>query len=158
MSMQQNGKMPCCADLLDGLCAIMVQEPFKLLIVDSIMANLRTDYVGRGELSERQQRLGQYMKRLKQVCNPSSCNSEQQLFAHGSNHRSCSTESSSSWSHKHFPPDFSAATFKQPTNCYVITPGIRLLQHHQLRVACYLLPLLHKQHLAGCRRSARNIT
>jgi hypothetical protein len=55
------------SDLLDGLCAIMVQEPFKLLIVDSVMANLRTDYVGRGELSERQQRLGQYMKRLKHV-------------------------------------------------------------------------------------------
>jgi Rad51 len=45
----------------------MVQEPFKLLIVDSVMANLRADYVGRGELSERQQRLGQYMKRLKHV-------------------------------------------------------------------------------------------
>ena len=45
----------------------MVEEPFKLLIVDSVMANLRADYVGRGELSERQQRLGQYMKRLKHV-------------------------------------------------------------------------------------------
>ena len=45
----------------------MVHEPFKLLIVDSVMSNLRTDYVGRGELSERQQRLGQYMKRLKHV-------------------------------------------------------------------------------------------
>ena len=33
-------------DLLDGLCAIMVQEPFKLLIVDSVMANLRADYCG----------------------------------------------------------------------------------------------------------------
>jgi hypothetical protein len=66
-------QMICCADLLDSLCAIMVQEPFKLLVVDSIMANLRTDYVGRGELSERQQRLGQYLKRLKQVCGiPSS--------------------------------------------------------------------------------------
>lgn len=54
-------------DLLDGLCAIMVQEPFKLLVVDSVMANLRADYCGRGELSERQQRLGQYMKRLKHV-------------------------------------------------------------------------------------------
>eukprot|EP00892_Ulva_mutabilis_P010736 jgi/Ulvmu1/8034/UM004_0271.1 len=52
-------------ELLDGLCAIMVTEPFKLLIIDSVMCNLRSDYVGRGELSERQQRLGQYLKRLK---------------------------------------------------------------------------------------------
>jgi hypothetical protein len=34
------------AGLLDDLCAIMVQEPFKLLIIDSVMANLRTDYSG----------------------------------------------------------------------------------------------------------------
>ena len=55
-------------DLLNSLCAMMVTEPFKLLIVDSVMSNLRADYVGRGELSERQQRLGQYMKKLKVVC------------------------------------------------------------------------------------------
>lgn len=35
-----------CVGLLDDLCAIMVQEPFKLLIIDSVMANLRTDYSG----------------------------------------------------------------------------------------------------------------
>jgi hypothetical protein len=87
----------------------MVDEPFKLLIVDSIMANFRlgalflpvwakgacvlcarrcrgpavgeraapytpappagrTDFVGRGELSERQQKLGVMMAALKKVC------------------------------------------------------------------------------------------
>lgn len=39
----------------------------QLLIMDSIMANLRTDFCGRGELAERQQRLGQLMARLRKV-------------------------------------------------------------------------------------------
>uniref|UniRef100_A0A383W804 Rad51-like C-terminal domain-containing protein n=1 Tax=Tetradesmus obliquus TaxID=3088 RepID=A0A383W804_TETOB len=43
----------------------MVEEPYKLLIVDSIMALFRTDFTGRGELAERQQKLGQMMALLK---------------------------------------------------------------------------------------------
>ena len=42
---------------------------FKLLIVDSVMALFRVDYSGRGELAERQQKLGQMLSRL-QVINP----------------------------------------------------------------------------------------
>lgn len=35
--------------------------------MDSITANLRADFSGRGELAERQQRLGQLMARLRKV-------------------------------------------------------------------------------------------
>ena len=49
------------------LAAKMAEEPFKLLIMDSITANLRVDFSGRGELAERQQRLGQLMQRLRKV-------------------------------------------------------------------------------------------
>jgi meiotic recombination protein DMC1 len=45
----------------------MAEEPFRLLIMDSITANLRVDFSGRGELAERQQRLGQLMQRLRKV-------------------------------------------------------------------------------------------
>jgi Rad51 len=41
------------AELLTPLVAKMVEEPFKLLIMDSITANLRVDFSGRGELAER---------------------------------------------------------------------------------------------------------
>lgn len=40
--------------LLLGLAAKMAEEPFKLLIVDSITALFRVDFTGRGELAERQ--------------------------------------------------------------------------------------------------------
>lgn len=54
-------------DLIVSVAAMMADEPFKLLIVDSITANLRVDFSGRGELAERQQRLGQMLSRLKKV-------------------------------------------------------------------------------------------
>ncbi|CAH1964111.1 unnamed protein product [Acanthoscelides obtectus] len=40
---------------------------FKLLIVDSIMALFRVDYCGRGELADRQQKLGQMMSKLQKI-------------------------------------------------------------------------------------------
>ncbi|CAE6535465.1 unnamed protein product [Rhizoctonia solani] len=40
------------------------EKNFRLLIVDSIMALFRTDYSGRGELSERQQKLAQMLAKL----------------------------------------------------------------------------------------------
>lgn len=55
------------ADLLVALAATMSQEHYKLLIMDSIMAHLRVDFSGRGELSERQQKLGILMSRLRKV-------------------------------------------------------------------------------------------
>lgn len=54
-------------DLLIPLAAKMAEEPFKVLIVDSITANLRVDFSGRGELAERQQKLAQMMSRLKKA-------------------------------------------------------------------------------------------
>ncbi|KAJ8953983.1 hypothetical protein NQ314_007176, partial [Rhamnusium bicolor] len=40
---------------------------FKLLIVDSIMALFRVDFSGRGEIADRQQKLGQMMSRLQKI-------------------------------------------------------------------------------------------
>ncbi|CAD6247444.1 unnamed protein product [Miscanthus lutarioriparius] len=41
-------------NLLLGLAAMMAEEPFRLLIVDSVIALFRVDFSGRGELAERQ--------------------------------------------------------------------------------------------------------
>ncbi|KAL4424897.1 hypothetical protein ABPG77_002120 [Micractinium sp. CCAP 211/92] len=54
-------------DFLVPLAAKMADEPFKLLIMDSITGNLRVDFCGRGELAERQQKLGQLMQRLRKI-------------------------------------------------------------------------------------------
>lgn len=53
--------------LLEDVSGLMVEEPFKALIMDSVMGCFRSDFCGRGELSERQQRLGQLMARLRKV-------------------------------------------------------------------------------------------
>lgn len=45
----------------------MYVEEYSLLIVDSIMAPFRVDYIGRGELSERQQVLGRTLSRLIKI-------------------------------------------------------------------------------------------
>ena len=60
-------------ELIVSVAAMMADEPFKLLIVDSITANLRVDFCGRGELAERQQKLGQMLSRLKKVDHAFSC-------------------------------------------------------------------------------------
>jgi hypothetical protein len=38
-----------------------------LQVVDSLTSNFRTDFCGRGELADRQQKLGQMLSRLKKV-------------------------------------------------------------------------------------------
>jgi hypothetical protein len=40
-----------CTDLLVPLAAKMSEEPFRLIIMDSITANLRVDFTGRGTLA-----------------------------------------------------------------------------------------------------------
>jgi len=57
------------SELLDFVAAKMFEEPgvFKLLIIDSVMALFRVDFSGRGELSERQQKLGQFLSRLQKI-------------------------------------------------------------------------------------------
>ena len=58
-------------DLLNNLllqaAALMLDEPFSLLIVDSIMAPFRVEYSGRGELAERQQVLNKVLNRLQKL-------------------------------------------------------------------------------------------
>ncbi|CCU77173.1 recA [Blumeria hordei DH14] len=54
-------------ELLEGLAANFSSNEYRLLIIDSIMALYRTDYVGRGELSERQQALGAFLRRAAQM-------------------------------------------------------------------------------------------
>lgn len=51
-------------ELLDVLAFNFCTGEYRLLVIDSVMALFRTDYSGRGELSERQQALGQFLKRL----------------------------------------------------------------------------------------------
>ena len=55
------------SNALIALAAKLATEPFKLLVIDSIMAHFRVDFIGRGELSERQQRLGQFLSRLNKM-------------------------------------------------------------------------------------------
>ncbi|KAL2922687.1 Meiotic recombination protein DMC1-like protein [Bienertia sinuspersici] len=54
-------------NLLLGLAAKMAEEPFRLLIVDSVIALFRVDFSGRGELAERQQKLAQMLSRLMKI-------------------------------------------------------------------------------------------
>lgn len=46
-------------ELLVHACAMMSEARYALLVVDSATALYRTDYTGRGELAERQQKLAQ---------------------------------------------------------------------------------------------------
>ena len=54
-------------ELLEGLALNFATNEYRLLIVDSVMALFRTEYVGRGELSERQQVLGTFLRRATQM-------------------------------------------------------------------------------------------
>lgn len=56
-------------DLLNALSVKFAEEmgKYKLLIVDSIISLFRTDFTGRGELGERQQKLNQFLSRLLRI-------------------------------------------------------------------------------------------
>ncbi|KAL0699408.1 hypothetical protein Bca4012_055530 [Brassica carinata] len=54
-------------NLLLGLAAKMSEEPFKILIIDSIIALFRVDFTGRGELADRQQKLAQMLSRIIKI-------------------------------------------------------------------------------------------
>jgi meiotic recombination protein DMC1 len=56
--------------MMAHICALLAdpdQGPFRVLIVDSIISLFRVDFSGRGELSERQQKLNKHMKQLSNV-------------------------------------------------------------------------------------------
>lgn len=54
-------------DLVENLGKELCQGQYKLIIVDSILANFRVDYCGRGELNERQQKLNQHLSKLNRI-------------------------------------------------------------------------------------------
>ncbi len=54
-------------ELLQDAAALMSESRFALMIVDSATALYRTDYQGRGELSERQMNLGQFLRQLTRL-------------------------------------------------------------------------------------------
>ncbi|CAB9525920.1 and recombination protein RadA [Seminavis robusta] len=54
-------------ELLKMAAAIMSQDRYALLVVDSATALFRTDYTGRGELSERQMQMGQFLRQLTRL-------------------------------------------------------------------------------------------
>lgn len=53
--------------LLKQACALMSEDRFALLVVDSATALYRTDFMGRGELSERQTHLAQFLRQLSRM-------------------------------------------------------------------------------------------
>mmetsp|Transcript_8451 Transcript_8451/g.20771 ORF Transcript_8451/g.20771 Transcript_8451/m.20771 type:complete len:329 (-) Transcript_8451:715-1701(-) len=55
-------------EILNSAGALMAEMKFAVLIVDSIIALYRTDFVGRGELNSRQQHLGKFLKQLQRKC------------------------------------------------------------------------------------------
>lgn len=55
------------AELLIELGEFFATGHFRLLVIDSLVALFRTDYIGRGELSERQQRLGLFLQKLTKI-------------------------------------------------------------------------------------------
>ncbi|CAL9738327.1 meiotic recombination protein Dmc1p [Monosporozyma servazzii] len=54
-------------ELVEQLGSELSSGDYRLIIVDSIMANFRVDYCGRGELNERQQRLNQHLSKLNRL-------------------------------------------------------------------------------------------
>jgi meiotic recombination protein DMC1 len=55
------------SSLLVLAASCMLEEHYSLLIIDSLMSCFRTDYTGRGELSERQQQLGKLLNKLMKL-------------------------------------------------------------------------------------------
>jgi meiotic recombination protein DMC1 len=55
------------AELITEIASRFHEDHYKLLVVDSITALFRVDYSGRGELADRQQKLGRMMSSLIKV-------------------------------------------------------------------------------------------
>ncbi|KAL6927011.1 Meiotic recombination protein dmc1 [Hanseniaspora valbyensis] len=60
-------------ELTEQLGSELADGQYGLIIVDSIMANFRVDYTGRGELNERQQKLNQYLSKLGRLAEEFNC-------------------------------------------------------------------------------------
>jgi DNA repair protein RAD51 len=59
--------------LLQQASALMAENRYAILIVDSATALYRTDYTGRGELAARQQHMGQFMRYLQRIADEFGC-------------------------------------------------------------------------------------
>lgn len=53
--------------LVEKAQSVMKEKNIRLVIVDSLSAHFRTDYIGRGTLSERQQKLNRHMHDLQKL-------------------------------------------------------------------------------------------
>ena len=53
--------------LLDNAEKMIKEENIKMLIIDSLMVHFRSEYIGRGRLAERQQKLAQHLSRLHRL-------------------------------------------------------------------------------------------
>eukprot|EP01051_Picozoa_sp_SAG22_P015497 SAG22_NODE_2032_length_3108_cov_2.267531_2_plen_232_part_00 len=54
-------------ELLDMAAAMFAEDQYRILIIDSCTALFRSEYMGRGELSERQQKLNKYLSKLTKL-------------------------------------------------------------------------------------------
>eukprot|EP00727_Mastigamoeba_balamuthi_P011266 m51a1_g6762 Meiotic recombination protein DMC1 putative (340) ;mRNA; r:95797-97108 len=54
-------------DLLTEVAARMVDDVYRLLVMDSVTSLFRVEFSGRGELAERQQKLGRMLSRLMKI-------------------------------------------------------------------------------------------
>lgn len=50
-----------------------LKKPVKLLVVDSLTSHFRSEYLGRGTLSERQQKLNEHLRDISQFASESNC-------------------------------------------------------------------------------------
>lgn len=55
------------SELLNVLGESFKEGTYRLLVIDSIMNCFRVDFCGRGELSDRQQKLNVYLHRLVEI-------------------------------------------------------------------------------------------
>jgi DNA repair protein RAD51 len=60
-------------ELLKLAGGLMCQDRYALIVVDSATALFRTDYMGRGELSERQMQLAQFLRQLTRLAEEFGC-------------------------------------------------------------------------------------
>jgi DNA repair protein RadA len=53
--------------IIDSAVKLILEKNIKLIVVDSVMSHFRAEYVGRGTLSERQQKLNKFLHKLLQT-------------------------------------------------------------------------------------------
>ncbi|KAM3074244.1 Meiotic recombination protein dmc1, variant 2 [Clarireedia jacksonii] len=54
-------------EMLEGLAQNFATNEYRLLIIDSVISLFRTDFIGRGELSDRQCAINQFLRKATQM-------------------------------------------------------------------------------------------